>query len=95
MKSTKKNLYSKKQEGLNLRAAWNFTRAFDSIFKFVKEDSFEHNAEIETLLTKRDRARKNKDWFQSDLIRDQILKLGWIVEDTEKRLKENKFEIKK
>ena len=34
MKSVKKNFYNKKKEGLNVRAAWNFTCVFDSIFKF-------------------------------------------------------------
>ena len=82
MKATKKNFHSKKKEGLNVRAAWNFTSAFDSIFKFVKQDSSELSLEIKVLLTKRDKARKNKDWVQSDSIRDQILKHGWIVQDT-------------
>ena len=84
MKSAKKNFHSKNNERFNVRAAWNFTYIFDSIFKFVKQDSFEIDSEIKDLLKKRDEARKNKDWIQSDLIRDQILKYGWIVQDTKK-----------
>ena len=84
MKKTKKNFHSKNNERSNVRAAWNFTCVFDSIFKFVKQDSFEIDFEIKALLKKRDEARKNKDWVQSDLIRDQILKHGWIVQDTKK-----------
>ena len=82
MKNTKKKFYRKNKDGLNVRAAWNFTSVFDSIFKFVKQDSLELNSEIEVLLTKREKARKNKDWDQSDFIRDQILKHGYIVQDT-------------
>ena len=39
---------------------------------------------VKKTLAKRYEARKNKDWIQSDLIRDQILKHGWIVQDTKK-----------
>ena len=84
MKSARKNSYSEKNKGLNVRAAWNFTCVFDSIFKFVRQESFEIDSEIKKLLTKRDIARKNKDWVQSDFIRDQILKHGWVVHDTKK-----------
>ena len=84
MKSVKKNFHSKNNKGLNIRAAWNFTCLFDSIFKFIKQDSFQIDSEIEDLLRKREKARKNKDWVQSDLIREQILKHGWIVQDTKK-----------
>ena len=84
MKSTNKNFCNKNNEGVNVRAAWNFACVFDSIFKFVRQDIFEVGSEIKLLLAKRDKARKNKDWAQSDLIRDQILKHGWIVLDTKK-----------
>ena len=84
MKRAKKNFNSKNNERLNVRAAWNFICVFDSIFKFVKQDSFEIDFEIKALLKKRDEARKNKDWVQSDIIRDQISKHGWVVQDTKK-----------
>ena len=82
MKSAKKNFHSKKNKRSIVRAAWNFTCVFDSIFKFIKQDSLEIDLEIKALLAKRDKARKNKDWIQSDRIRDRILELGWIVQDT-------------
>ena len=84
MKIEKKNFHSENYKRASLRAAWNFTCIFDSIFKFVKQDSFEIDFKIKALLMKRDEARKNKDWIQSDLIRDQIFKHGWIVQDTKK-----------
>ena len=82
MKRIKKNFDSKKDERSFFRAAWNFTCAFDSIFKFIKLDLFDIDLEIKALLMKRKEARKNKDWIQSDSIRDQIFKRGWIVQDT-------------
>ena len=82
MKNTKKDFGSKKLESLHIRAAWNFTCIFDSIFKFIRKDLHNVDSEINALLIKRDEARKNKDWIQSDLLREQILKHGWIVEDT-------------
>lgn len=38
--------------------------------------------EIEKLLQKRQQARENKDFTQSDKLRDEIANLGWSVEDT-------------
>ncbi len=49
--------------------------------------SFESQAEaipqdLQEALEKRIQARKDKDFKQSDLLRDQILKAGYIIEDT-------------
>ncbi|MEW5796630.1 MAG: cysteine--tRNA ligase [Candidatus Zixiibacteriota bacterium] len=40
------------------------------------------DSEIETLIAKRTEARKNKDFATSDSIRDQLLKMGIVLEDT-------------
>lgn len=39
-------------------------------------------AEVEALVADRLAARKARDWAASDRLRDQILALGWVVEDT-------------
>jgi cysteinyl-tRNA synthetase len=39
---------------------------------------------VQTLVKKRDTARANKDWKQSDMIRGTLESKGWIVEDTPK-----------
>ncbi len=39
-------------------------------------------ADVLTLLTKREEARKSKDFHRSDLLRDDILKCGYEVKDT-------------
>ena len=82
MKNTNKDFDSKKIENSRIRIAWNFTCIFDSIFKFIRKDLHSFGSDINDLLIKRDEARKNKDWMQSDFLREQILKHGWIVEDT-------------
>ena len=38
--------------------------------------------EVEVLLKKREEARKNKDWAESDALRDALKELGYAVKDT-------------
>ena len=38
--------------------------------------------EIELLIKKREEARRNKDWSTADSIREQLKKMGIILEDT-------------
>jgi len=40
------------------------------------------DAEIQTLITEREEARKNKDFKKSDEIRDELLKKGIVLDDT-------------
>lgn len=47
----------------------------------LKEEVFEIPEDITRLLETRKTARENKDFAQSDALRDQILELGYIVED--------------
>ena len=37
--------------------------------------------QIKELADQRQTARINKDWTKADSIRDQILEMGWIIED--------------
>jgi len=39
-------------------------------------------AEVQALLDRRQAARADKEWAQSDALRDEILALGWQVKDT-------------
>jgi cysteinyl-tRNA synthetase len=39
-------------------------------------------AEIAELVAQRDRAREAKDWPASDLLRDELAAMGWVVKDT-------------
>ncbi|MBN2880053.1 MAG: cysteine--tRNA ligase [Clostridia bacterium] len=47
-----------------------------------RETEVEIPDEVKTLLDDRAQARKNKEWAKSDEIRDEILKMGYTVEDT-------------
>lgn len=38
--------------------------------------------ELQMILNKRDEARRNKDWKLSDQLRDEILKKGYLIEDS-------------
>lgn len=46
------------------------------------EKQAENNDEIEALVAQRDEARKNKDWAESDRLRDELQAKGIVIEDT-------------
>ncbi|MCL2372776.1 MAG: cysteine--tRNA ligase [Defluviitaleaceae bacterium] len=46
------------------------------------QDDSGNNSEIEALVSARNEARKNKDFAESDRIRDQLLAMGIIIKDT-------------
>jgi len=52
-----------------------------AIFSFEQKEEFIPE-EIQNLLEKRIEARNQKDFKQSDLLRDQILQAGYLIEDT-------------
>ena len=82
MKKTKKIFDIKKVEEKDLKSAWNFVCVFNSIFKFVKKDSYPINSKVSDLLNERQEARNKKDWVKSDLLRRKINECGWDIEDT-------------
>lgn len=46
------------------------------------ENQAEDDTDIEKMITERDTARKNKDWAESDRLRDQLQARGIVIEDT-------------
>lgn len=56
-------------------------RKIDTVLGFASESSGIDN-EIESLIAKRTQARSDKDYALSDQIRDQLLEMGVILEDT-------------
>lgn len=46
------------------------------------EKQVENDDEIEALVAQRDEARKNKDWVESDRLRDELQAKGIVIEDT-------------
>ncbi len=67
----------------------DFDRIFGLGLKKIKEIKIPQK--VKELVKQRKIYRKNKDWKKSDEIRKQIKKLGYLVEDTEKRSKIKKL----
>ncbi len=55
-------------------------RGFDAVFAFLEPDA-DVPAEVTTLVGRRAAARAAKNFPESDRLRDEIRRLGWIVED--------------
>ncbi len=71
----------KENQKLNLLLNW------DNVFGFRIKEKIQEEIEIpenvKEILKKREIVRKNKNWKESDELRNEILKLGYAVEDTE------------
>ena len=52
------------------------------VLGLVKEKEEEKNEEVDALVEARAQARKEKNWTESDRIRDQLKEMGYVVEDT-------------
>ena len=65
-----------------LGQAWEFLIAFDSVFGFIRNQDFEIPDKINLLFNKRQKARDEENWVESDLIREHLKEKGWMVDDT-------------
>ena len=50
--------------------------------KMTKIEDLEIPKEILNILDERKKARESKDWNKSDVLRDKIKELGYVVKDT-------------
>ena len=55
---------------------------FDSVLGIVDRDDLVLSGEIKDLVADREKARLGKDWKKADLLRDKLLGLGIVVEDS-------------
>ena len=57
----------------------------------MSDKTIEFDDDVKSLIEQRDDARIKKDWKKSDEIREELLKKGFIVEDTKEgtRIKRN------
>ncbi len=55
---------------------------FDRVFGVLEHEKTEVPQWVRTLVEEREKARREKDFAESDNIRKKILEAGWIVEDT-------------
>ncbi len=53
----------------------------------VEKEEESLDAQVEELIAKRQKARKNKDFAAADAIRDQLLQMGIVLEDTREGVK--------
>lgn len=62
----------------------NLLLKFDSVLglNLDKKEELEIPKEILNILDERKEARENKDWNKSDVLRDKIKELGYVVKDT-------------
>jgi len=56
---------------------------FNEVLGIVPQKEYEIPENISILVQKRETARENKNWQESDNIRNEIESLGYKVEDTE------------
>ncbi|MEK6882155.1 MAG: cysteine--tRNA ligase [Nanoarchaeota archaeon] len=60
-------------------------KKMDEVFglNLLEKEKTKIPSEVSKLVKERDRSRKNKDWKNSDILREKIKKLGFTVEDTD------------
>jgi cysteinyl-tRNA synthetase len=56
--------------------------SFDAILDVLHADEAALDEEVERLIEKRQQARADKDFALADSIRDQLLEMGILLEDT-------------
>jgi len=79
------NIYLNRAQGLKknvLEPILNFYKEVNEIFDFIEETEEELEQEIKELISKREEARKKKDFATADAIRDDLKERGIILEDT-------------
>lgn len=83
MKKTTNEIINKKISKEKMGSAWSFLIVFNSVFGFIDTEEPLIPDEISSILKIRDKARDEKNWPYADILRGELLSLGWIVEDTE------------
>jgi len=68
--------------GKEALAVSNLWKELDSVLGLLIPQEEEVSDEVAELLEARTQARADKDWAESDRIRDRLAELGWTVKDT-------------
>ncbi len=80
-----------KDNGLSNNDKYKLILDFDRVLGLnldkIKEDKIVLSKEIKDLIKNREEARKKKDWKKADEIRNSLLKMGIVLEDTSKGVK--------
>jgi cysteinyl-tRNA synthetase len=75
-----------RDERLNEAEKYELVLKFDEVFglKINEEEKISVPEKVKKLVAIREKARKEKDWKVSDELREEIKKLGYYINDTEK-----------
>jgi cysteinyl-tRNA synthetase len=60
---------------------------FDGVLGILEEEKLPLGKQVEILIYKREKARKEKDWKEADAIRDKLKEMGVVLEDSPKGVK--------
>jgi len=91
---TNKQIDAGKFSKKDLQKAEEIIRELGEFFQIIPElgeEKLPH--EIAELIREREEARKKKDWAKADAIREQVRKLGYILEDTTKGVRWRKIKV--
>ncbi|MFQ5500218.1 MAG: DALR domain-containing protein, partial [Candidatus Zixiibacteriota bacterium] len=61
--------------------------SFDTVLDLCKQEDKAIDSDVEALIEQRTEARKNKDFAAADKIRDQLVGMGILLEDTPQGVK--------
>ncbi len=81
MKEVNPLLMEKKLSAKNVQTLLTFFEEMDAVFGILEQEQAIPKA-IQILVEKREAARKNKQWKESDMLRDELKKKGYAVDDT-------------
>jgi len=71
-----------KDKNIDVETIIEFDKVLGLELHQIKAKPLEIPADILALLDKRKEAREDKDWTESDRIRDEIMQAGFMLEDT-------------
>ena len=69
------------KKAAKLLTSWLAVFGID-VQRLITAENQNDDEQVQRLIKKREEARKNKDWAQSDALRDELKKMGITVEDT-------------
>jgi len=75
---------SLKNEEIDYETVLQFDKILGLELDKITKTQVEVPTDVQKLLDERKQARKNKNWSESDRLRDEIKALGYTVEDTSK-----------
>jgi cysteinyl-tRNA synthetase len=81
LRKTNAQIDNKSLRNKEIISAINFVEKFNSVFDLLIEKSAVPT-KIKDLVKEREAARKEKNWVKADSIRNKILGMGWVIEDS-------------